>query len=78
MKYKITKENKDSSIYNGGFKVSPIKNNFDLKKTKGLKPLFLKKIGDKTSSRKQLLQNLIKALKDNGWKIKGGTDGKNN
>ena len=32
--------------------------------------LFLKKVGDKTSSRDEILKNLIKVLKDNGWKIK--------
>jgi len=78
MKYKITKASKSSSIYNEGFTISPVKNYFKSKKTKGLEPIFLKKIGDKNSSREQLLKNLIKALKDNGWKIKGGSDGKNN
>ena len=78
MKYKITKANQDSSIYQEGFTVSPVKDYLKSKKAKGLKPVFFKKIGDKNSSREQLLQNLIKALKDKGWKIKGGTDGKNN
>ena len=80
MKYKITKADKNSSIYKKkeGFAVSPVKNFFKSKKKEGLKPIFFEKIGDKTSSRKQLLENLINALKKNGWKIKGGLDGKNN
>ena len=47
------------------------------KKRKGKKLLFFEKIGDKNSSRDEKLQNLIKVLKANGWKIKGGPDGKN-
>ena len=78
MKYKITKANKNNSIYKEGFTVSPIKDYLKSKEEKGLKPIFFEKIGDKTSSRDQLLQNLIKALKKNGWKMKGGSDGKDN
>ena len=77
MKYKITKANKNSSIYKEGFTVSPVKDYLKSKEEKGLKPIFFEKIGDKTSSRNQLRQNLIKALKKNGWKLKGGPDGKN-
>lgn len=77
MKYKITKANKNSSIYKEGFTVSPVKDYHKSKEEKGLKPIFFEKIGDKTSSRDQILQNLIKALKKNGWKMKGGPDGKN-
>jgi len=75
MKYKITKANKNSSIYKEGFIVSPVKDYLKSKEEKGLKPIFFEKIGDKTSSRDQLLQNLIKALKKNGWKMKGGSNG---
>lgn len=75
MKYKITKANKNSSIYKEGFTVSSIKDYLKSKEEKGLKPIFFEKIGDKTSSRDQLLQNLIKALKKNGWKMKGGSNG---
>lgn len=78
MKYKITTANKDSEIYKEGFTISPNKNHIQSKKAKGLKPLFFEKIGDKASSREQLRKNLIKVLKDNGWKIKGGSDGQNN
>ncbi|WP_440634750.1 hypothetical protein [Candidatus Pelagibacter sp. HIMB1746] len=75
MKYKIVKSNKDSSIYKEGFTISPVKDYLKSKEEKRLKPIFFEKIGDKTSSRNQLLQNLIKALKKNGWKIKGGSNG---
>ncbi|AFS47950.1 hypothetical protein HIMB5_00012060 [alpha proteobacterium HIMB5] len=78
MKYKITKANKNSSIYKEGFTVSPAKDYLKSKEEKGLKPIFFEKIGDKTSSRDQLFQNLIKALKKNGWKMKGDSDGKDN
>ena len=40
------------------------------KKRKGKKLLFFEKIGDKNSSRDEKLQNLIKVLKKNGFKIK--------
>ena len=38
-------------------------------------PLFFEKVGDKSSSRKEILKNLINTLKKNGWKIKGGSNG---
>ena len=41
-----------------------------IKKRKGKKLLFFEKIGDKNSSRDEKLQNLIKVLKKNGFKIK--------
>ena len=47
------------------------------KKRKGKKLLFLEKIGDRNSTRDEIMQNLIKVLKKNGWKIKGGSDGNN-
>ena len=47
------------------------------KKRKGKKLLFLEKIGDRNSTRDEINQNLIKVLKKNGWKIKGGPDGNN-
>ena len=40
------------------------------KKRKGKKLLFFEKIGDKSSSRDEILQNLIRVLKKNGFKIK--------
>ncbi len=45
------------------------------KKRRGKKLLFFEKIGDKNSSRDEIHQNLIKVLKANGWKIRGGLDG---
>ena len=42
------------------------------KKRKGKKLLFLEKIGDRNSTRDEIKLNLIKVLKKNGWKIKGG------
>jgi len=75
MKYKLKKSNNNDPIYKEGFTISSIKNYFQSKKEKGLKPLFFKKIGDRNTSRDEMLQNLIKALKENGWKIKGGSNG---
>ena len=75
MKYKLRKSNKNEPIYKEGFTISSIKNYFQSKKDRGLKPLFFEKIGDKNSSRDEKLQNLIKVLKANGWKIKGGSNG---
>ena len=43
MKYRIKKAKKDDSIYKKGFTISSIKDHFQSKKDKGLKPLFLKK-----------------------------------
>ena len=77
MKYKLRKSNKNDPIYKEGFTISSIKDYFQSKKDRGLKPLFFEKIGDKNSSRDEKRQNLIKVLKANGWKIKGGPDGNN-
>ena len=51
-------------------KIQSIKNYFKSKKNRGLEPVFFEKIGDQKSSRDEMLQNLIKALKKNGWTIK--------
>ena len=75
MKYKLEKSNNNDPIYKEGFTISSINNYFQSKKDKDLKPLFFKKVGDKNSSRDEMLQNLIKVLKENGWKIKGGSNG---
>ena len=75
MKYKLRKSNKNDPIYKEGFTISSIKDYFQSKKDRGLKPLFFEKIGDKNSSRDEKLQNLIKVLKANGWKIKGSSNG---
>ena len=70
MKYKIKKVKKDDPIYKKGFTISSIKNYFQSKKDRGLKPLFFEKIGDKKTSRDEMHKNLIKALEKNGWTIK--------
>ena len=77
MKYKIKKAKKNDPINKKGFTISSIKDYLQSKKDRGLKPLFFEKIGDKNSSRDEKIQNLIKVLKANGWKIKGGPDGNN-
>ena len=51
-------------------KIQSIKNYFKSKKDKGLEPVFFEKIGDKNTSRDEMKENLIKALKKNGWTLK--------
>ena len=51
-------------------KIQSIKNYFKSKKNKGLEPVFFEKIGDQTTSRDEMLKNIIKALEKNGWTIK--------
>ena len=77
MKYKLKKSNNNDPIYKEGFTISSIKDYFQSKKEKDLKPLFFYMIGDRNTSWDEMLQNLIKVLKENGWKIKGGPDGNN-
>ena len=77
MKYKLSKAKANDPIYKKGFTISSIKDYLHAKKEKGLKPLFFKKVGDKNSSRDEILQNLIKVLKENGWKMKGDSNGDN-
>ena len=50
--------------------IQSIKDYFKSKKNKGLEPVFFEKIGDKNTSRDEMLENLIKALKKNGWTLK--------
>ena len=50
--------------------IQSIKNYFKSKKDKGLEPVFFEKIGDKNTSRDEMLENLIKALKKNSWTLK--------
>ena len=52
------------------FKSQTIKDFFKSKEKKGLKPIFFEKIGDQNTSREDRLKNLVKALEDNGFKIK--------
>ena len=40
------------------------------KKNKGKQLLFFEKIGDRNTSREEMLNNLIKVLEKNGFKIK--------
>ena len=40
------------------------------KKKKGKQFLFFEKIGDRNTSREEMLNNLIKVLEKNGFKIK--------
>ena len=51
-------------------KIQSIKDFFKSKERKGLKPLFFESIGNKNTSRDEMLKNLIKALEKNGFKIK--------
>ena len=51
-------------------KIQSIKNYFKSKKNRGLEPVFFEKIGDQKSSRDEMLENLVKALKKNGWTLK--------
>ena len=50
--------------------VQSIKNYFKSKKDKDFEPVFFEKIGDKNTSRDEMKENLIKALKKNGWTLK--------
>ena len=51
-------------------KIQSIRDFFKSKEKKGLKPLFFESIGNKNTSRKAMLNNLIKVLEKNGFKIK--------
>ena len=50
--------------------IQSIKNYFKSKKDKGLEPVFFEKIGDKNTSRDEMIENLIKALNKNGLTLK--------
>ena len=51
-------------------KIQSIKDYFQSKKDKGLKPVFFKKIGDQNTSRDEMKKNLIEVLESQGFKIK--------
>ena len=51
-------------------KIQSLKNYFQSKKDRGLKPIFFEKIGDTNTSREQRFKNLIKVLESQGFKIK--------
>ena len=51
-------------------KIQSIRDFFKSKEKKGLKPMFFESIGNKNTSRDEMLKNLINALEKNGFKIK--------
>ena len=51
-------------------KIQSIRDFFKSKEKKGLKPLFFESIVNKNTSREEMLNNLIKVLEKNGFKIK--------
>ena len=50
--------------------IQSIRDFFKSKEKKGLKPIFFESIGDQNTSRDEMRENLIKALKKNGWTLK--------
>ena len=50
--------------------IQSLKEYFKSKEKKGRKLLFFESIGDKNASREEILDNLIKVLEKNGFKIK--------
>ena len=50
--------------------IQSIKNYLKSKKDRGLEPIFFEKIGNQKTSRDEMMKNLIRALKKNGWTIK--------
>lgn len=75
MKYKISIAKKNDPLFKEGFTFSPLKDYLKSKEDRDLKPLFFEKVGDKSSSKKEILKKLINTLKKNGWEIKGGSNG---
>ena len=63
----------DDPIYKQGFQIYSVSSKQDYiqqrKKKEGLENQFLHTINPK-QSREKILENLIKALQDNGWKLK--------
>ena len=63
----------DHPIYNGKYQVYSVNSLEDYKKQReekeGLKNIFLERI-DTKKSREEMVQQLISALKKNGWKFK--------
>ena len=52
-------------------KIQSIKDYFKSKKDRGLEPVFFEKIGDKKTSRDEMLKNLIKVLESKGFRYVG-------
>ena len=50
--------------------IQSIKEYFQSKEKKGLKPIFFESIGDQNTSRDERLKKLINILEKNGFKIK--------
>ena len=50
-------------------KIQSLKN-YLKKKDRDLKPIFFEKIGDSSTTREQMLKNLINILESQGFKIK--------
>lgn len=71
--YTIKKAGPDDPIYNQGFQIYAVSSKQDYiqqrKQKEGLENQFLHTIKPK-QSRQSTLKNLIKALQDNGWKIR--------
>ena len=65
----------DHPIYNGKYQVYSVNSLEEYKKQReekeGLKNIFLERI-DLKKSREEMVQQLISALKKNGWKFKEG------
>ena len=72
-KYTIKKAGPDDPIYKEGFRIYTVSSKQDYiqqrKQKEGLENLFLHTIKPK-QSRQSIKKNLIKALQDNGWKIR--------
>ena len=49
--------------------IESVENFFSKKEKSGKKLLFFEEIGNRDTSRDQMLENLINALIKNGWKI---------
>ena len=71
--YTLKTAGPDDPIYKEGFQIYAVSSKQDYiqqrKQKKGLENQFLKTIKPK-KSRQSTLKNLIKALQDNGWKIR--------
>ena len=71
--YKFKTAGPDDLIYKEGFQIYSVSSKQDYiqqrKQKEGLENLFLHTIKPK-QSRQSTLKNLIKALQDNGWKIR--------
>jgi hypothetical protein len=71
--YTIKTAGPDDPIYNQGFQIYAVSSKQDYiqkrKQKEGLENQFLHTIKPK-QSRQSTLKNLIKALQDNGWKIR--------